>query len=92
MPILKEQGAQDLGMYGFWKDVRRVEMIRDTYPAVKIFSFRDCLAGLFLLFYRLSFSAGCRVSASCGSEGAARCRVKADSRERKVKWKLVLRA
>ena len=36
MPILKEQGAQDLGLYGFWKDVRRVEMIRETYPtAVK---------------------------------------------------------
>lgn len=35
MSVLKEQEAQDLGMYGFWKDVHRVEMIRDTYPAVK---------------------------------------------------------
>lgn len=35
MTILKNQGAQDLGMYGFWKDVRRVEMLCKTYPTVK---------------------------------------------------------
>lgn len=35
MCILKNQGAQDLGMYDFLKDVRRLEMVRDTYPAVK---------------------------------------------------------
>lgn len=35
LSILKNQGAQDLGMYGFWKDVRRVEMLRKTYPTVK---------------------------------------------------------
>ena len=35
MTILKNQGAQDLGMYGFWKDVRRVEMLSKTYPTVK---------------------------------------------------------
>lgn len=35
LTILKNQGAQDLGMYGFWKDVRRVEMLCKTYPTVK---------------------------------------------------------
>lgn len=35
MTILKNQGAQDLGMYGFWKDVRRVEMLCKAYPTVK---------------------------------------------------------
>lgn len=35
LSILKNQGAQDLGMYGFWKDVRRVEMLCKTYPTVK---------------------------------------------------------
>ena len=35
LSILKNQGAQDLGMYGFWKDVRRVEMRCKTYPTVK---------------------------------------------------------
>ncbi len=32
---LRNQGAQDLGMYGFWKDVHRVELVKKTYPAVK---------------------------------------------------------
>ena len=35
LSILKNQGAQDLGMYGFWKDVRRVEMLCKTYLTVK---------------------------------------------------------
>lgn len=35
LSILKNQGAQDLGMYGFWKDVHRVEMLCKTYPTVK---------------------------------------------------------
>lgn len=33
--VLKNQGAQDLGMYDFWKDVRRVELVRHRFPAVK---------------------------------------------------------
>lgn len=33
--ILRNQGAQDLGMYGFWKDVYRLELVRDIYPTVK---------------------------------------------------------
>lgn len=33
--VLKNQGAQDLGMYDFWKDVRRVELVRNRFPAVK---------------------------------------------------------
>lgn len=33
--VLKNQGAQDLGMYDFWKDVRRVELVRDRFAAVK---------------------------------------------------------
>ena len=32
---LRDQGAQDLGMYGFWKDVHWLEMVRGTYSAVK---------------------------------------------------------
>lgn len=35
LSILKNQGAQDLGMYGFWKDVRRVELLCATYSNVK---------------------------------------------------------
>lgn len=30
--IIKDQGARDLGMYGFWKDVFRLEQLRDTFP------------------------------------------------------------
>lgn len=33
--IVKNQGAQDLGMYGFWKDVKRVEMVKERFNAVK---------------------------------------------------------
>jgi len=32
---LRNQGAQDLGMYAFWKDVYRLELVRHTYKAVK---------------------------------------------------------
>ena len=27
--VLKNQGAQDLGMYDFWKDIRRLELVRN---------------------------------------------------------------
>lgn len=30
--IMKDQGAHDIVMYNFWKDVRRVEIIRDLFP------------------------------------------------------------
>lgn len=34
--IVKNQGAQDIVMYNFWKDVRRVEIVRNLFPkAVK---------------------------------------------------------
>ena len=33
--VMKNQGAQDLGMYDFWKDVRRVELVRQRFEAVK---------------------------------------------------------
>ena len=33
--IMKDQGAQDLGMYDFWKDVRRVELVRNRFERVK---------------------------------------------------------
>lgn len=33
--VLKNQGAQDLGMYDFWKDVRRIEIVRNRFAAVK---------------------------------------------------------
>ena len=33
--VLKNQGAQDLGMYDFWKDVRRVELVRNRFKNVK---------------------------------------------------------
>lgn len=33
--VMKNQGAQDLGMYDFWKDVRRVEMVRKRFKSVK---------------------------------------------------------
>lgn len=34
-PILKNQGAQDLGMYDFWKDVRRVELVKKRFKNVE---------------------------------------------------------
>ena len=33
--IVKDQGAQDLGMYGFWKDVKRIEMVKARFETVK---------------------------------------------------------
>ena len=33
--VMKNQGAQDLGMYDFWKDVRRVELVRNRFERVK---------------------------------------------------------
>ncbi len=33
--VMKNQGAQDLGMYDFWKDVRRVELVRNRFDRVK---------------------------------------------------------
>ena len=33
--VMKNQGAQDLGMYDFWKDVRRVELVRKRFKRVK---------------------------------------------------------
>lgn len=33
--VMKNQGAQDLGMYDFWKDVRRVELVRNRFKRVK---------------------------------------------------------
>ncbi len=35
IPVMKNQGAQDLGRYDFWKDVRRVEMVRNRFHNVK---------------------------------------------------------
>lgn len=32
--VMKNQGAQDLGMYGFWKDVRRLELVADRFQSV----------------------------------------------------------
>ena len=33
--VLKDQGAEDLGMYDFWKDVRRVELVRNRFAKVQ---------------------------------------------------------
>lgn len=33
--VMKNQGAQDLAMYDFWKDVRRIELVRNRFSAVK---------------------------------------------------------
>ena len=33
--VMKNQGAQDLGMYDFWKDVRRVELVRNRFKRVR---------------------------------------------------------
>ena len=33
--VLKKHGAQDLGMYDFWKDVRRIELVRNRFTNVK---------------------------------------------------------
>lgn len=34
-PVLRNQGAQDLVKYNFWKDVRRVELLKKIFPSVK---------------------------------------------------------
>ena len=33
--VMKNQGAQDLGMYDFWKDVRRIEIVRKRFNSIK---------------------------------------------------------
>ena len=33
--VMKNQGAQDLGMYDFWKDIRRIELVRNRFAKVK---------------------------------------------------------
>lgn len=33
--VMKNQGAQDHGMYDFWKDVRRIELVRKHFTNVK---------------------------------------------------------
>ena len=33
--VMKNQSAQNLGMYDFWKDVRRVELVRNRFKNVK---------------------------------------------------------
>ena len=33
--VMKSQGAQDLGMYDFWKDVHRIELVRNRFKQVK---------------------------------------------------------
>lgn len=35
LQIMKNQGAQNLGMYDFWKDVRRIELVRNRFKRVK---------------------------------------------------------
>lgn len=32
--VVKNQGAQNLGMYGFWKDVKRIELLRQRFDNV----------------------------------------------------------
>lgn len=33
--VMKNQGAQDLGKYDFWKDVRRIEIVRKRFKTIK---------------------------------------------------------
>ena len=33
--VMKNQGAQDLGKYDFWKDVRRIEIVRNRFGGIK---------------------------------------------------------
>ena len=35
MEILKNHGAQDIRRYDFWKDVRRIELVKNIFPTVK---------------------------------------------------------
>lgn len=32
--VVKNQGAQNLGMYGFWKDVKRIELLRQRFDNI----------------------------------------------------------
>ena len=32
--VVKNQGAQNLGMYGFWKDVKRIELLRRRFDNI----------------------------------------------------------
>lgn len=32
--VVKNHGAQDLGMYDFWKDVKRIEMVKERFLSV----------------------------------------------------------
>lgn len=33
--VVKNQGAHDLGLYDFWKDVRRIELVRNQFEHIK---------------------------------------------------------
>lgn len=33
--VMKNHGAQDLGKYDFWKDVRRIEIVRNRFGSIK---------------------------------------------------------
>lgn len=33
--VMKNQGAQNLGMYDFWKDIHRIELVRKRFKRVK---------------------------------------------------------
>lgn len=33
--VMKNQGAQDLGKYDFWKDVRRIEIVKNRFKGIK---------------------------------------------------------
>ena len=33
--VMKNQGAQDLGRYNFWKDIRRVELVHKRFKNIK---------------------------------------------------------
>lgn len=33
--VIKNQGAKDISMYDFWKDVRRIELVRERFENVK---------------------------------------------------------
>ena len=68
--VMKNQGAQDLGMYDFWKDVRRVELVRNRFDRVKgglaVFVTNDAL-----------YTKGCKPSSNnyllCMKEGSHSC-------------------
>ncbi|MBQ7947300.1 MAG: hypothetical protein IJ277_03930 [Bacteroidaceae bacterium] len=68
--VMKNQGAQDLGMYDFWKDVRRVELVRNRFDRVKgglaVFVTNDAL-----------YTKGCKPGSNnyllCMKEGSHSC-------------------